>query len=80
MSSYDLSHEEHLKLSKIAGACIALKDRLENHFFKVIKFRVVVSADFVDGTTIAQIYGIETEVIVDGTLPAGTIEAAALVR
>jgi hypothetical protein len=80
MSFYDLPDDMHLKVSMIGEACLALQARLENHFFKVLKFRVVVSADLGDGTALAQVYGIETEVIVDSTLPAGTIDAAALVR
>jgi hypothetical protein len=79
LNNLPLSDQE--ALTKIAGRCLSLKDRLESNGFKVGRFRVVVSADALDlRHTIEYIHGIPTEIVVDGTLPANTIEAAALVR
>lgn len=76
----DLPYEEQLKLTRVVGACLALKDRLENHLFKVVKFQAVVASDLLIAKSINQISGIETNVTVDYTLPAGTIQVAALVH
>lgn len=76
----ELPYEEQLKLTRIAGACLALEDRLKNHFFKVLKFQVTVASDMIIGCGIRQISGIEASVTVDGTLPAGAINVAALVQ
>jgi hypothetical protein len=76
----DLPREEQEKLGKITAPCLALKTRLENHGFKVVKFRAVVSTDRLDRITVHTIHGIETEIIVDGTLPPGTIKVSALVQ
>lgn len=75
----DLPHEQ-LKLAQIAGKCMALKDRLEFHGFKLVKFQVTVSRDYANLPYAGFTYGIETKVTVDGTLPAGTINVAALVQ
>lgn len=78
----DLPFEEQVKLTKVAGACLVLKDRLEAHSFKIIKFRVFVSADQIGLHFILPefISGISTHVRIDDTLPAGTIQVAALVH
>jgi hypothetical protein len=79
LNNLPLSDQENL--AKIADKCLSLKDRLEQPGFKVLKFKVVVSADVLDlRHTIEYIHGIPVEIVVDGTLPANTITAAALVR
>lgn len=76
----DLPLSDQETLAKIAGKCLSLKDRLEQPGFKVLKFKVVVSADVLNWYTVGRIGGIPTEIVVDSALPAGTIEVAALVR
>jgi hypothetical protein len=78
LNDLPLSNQENL--AKIADKCLALKARQEAHGFKVLMFRVVVSADVLNWYTVGRIEGIPAEIVVDGALPAGTIEAAALVR
>jgi hypothetical protein len=78
LNNLPLSDQE--SLAKIAGKCLALKARQEAHGFKVLKFKVVVSADVLSCDTIGRIGGVPVEIVVDGTLPAGTIEAAVMVR
>jgi hypothetical protein len=80
LNNLPLSNQDQENLTKIAGKCLSLKDRLEQPGFKVGRFRVVVSADVLDWHTIEYIHGIPVEIVVDGLLPANTIEAAALVR
>jgi hypothetical protein len=43
LNNLPLSDQENL--AKIADKCLTLKDRLEQPGFKVLKFKVVVSAD-----------------------------------
>jgi hypothetical protein len=78
LNNLPLSDQENL--AKIADKCLSLKDRLEQPGFKVLKFKVVVAADVLNRYTVGRIGGIPVEIAVDGALPAGTIEAAALVR
>jgi hypothetical protein len=78
LNNLPLSDQENL--TKIAGKCLALKNRQEQHSFKVLKFKVVISADVLGHDTIGRIGGIPVEIVVDDTLPAGTIEAAVMVR
>lgn len=76
----ELPYHEQENLTKIAGACLTLKDRVERHGFKVLKFQVTCAVGMIGRHEIYQITGIETIVKVDGTLPAGTINVAVLVQ
>jgi hypothetical protein len=80
MPNQPLPIAEQVKLLKIAMPLMTLKDRLENHGFRVVKLQARVSTELANRTTTCEIYGIETEIIADGTLPPGIIKVAAMVQ
>jgi hypothetical protein len=73
--------QETNDLNRLDGLCQDLKDRLEAHGFKVVKFQVRLSPDVLTRSRyMGAVIGVEIYAIWDNDLPPGTIKVSAMVQ